>query len=297
MIICKECGKECSAENALSYHLRSHNMSYTDYIIKHEFNGVWPLCLQCNKPLVRRNGGFSRFCSRKCASMGENNSMYGLTGEKSPNHGKVRTDVHKQRYSLAAKQRWCDHGDKFREFMKTQEYKQAQRNAQIRSNLQNPERSQKRSRSVHAFWSSDSALTIQRRREASDRALALLNENKIGPQAPFKQTWINNPFTGKLEYMHSSWETKFMLKCINENFPVTKAHNIVIDYKQEDGSTHRYVPDFKAIEKNIIFEVKGMMIKNDELKLAAARDQGYKVVLVDRSTFIKDQCIADLFAV
>ena len=92
--------------------------------------------------------------------------------------------------------------------------------------------------------------------------------------------WVDNPFTGKAEYVHSSWETNFLMKCVAERYPVTKEHNIVIDYQQADGSWHRYVPDFKSIEENVLFEVKGVMTENDELKLSAAEALGYEVVLV-----------------
>lgn len=133
------------------------------------------------------------------------------------------------------------------------------------------------------FWSSDSDLTHQRRDEASLRAIALLELNKIGPRAPFKQMWVDNPFTGQAEYMHSSWETAFLMQCIQEGYPVTKQHGIVIDYQQADGSWHRYLPDFKALEENVLFEIKGNMTENDELKLRAAETLGYEVVLVSDS--------------
>lgn len=80
--------------------------------------------------------------------------------------------------------------------------------------------------------------------------------------------------------MHSSWETSFLMRCIEENYPVTKEHNIVIDYIQEDGTQHRYIPDFKSLEENILFEVKGHMTLNDEIKLLVAEAMGYEVVLI-----------------
>lgn len=119
-----------------------------------------------------------------------------------------------------------------------------------------------------------------RKRRQAEHAIRLQALGKIGPQAPFKTEWKHNPFTGKSEYMHSSWEVAFLDRCIREGYPVTKEHGIVIDYQQEDGTWHRYLPDFKSLEEKVLFEVKGVMTDNDELKLKAAEALGYQVVLI-----------------
>jgi len=219
-----------------------------------------------------------------CASSGSDNGMGRLKGELSPNFGQRRTAEQLKNYSEGSRKRWERHGEKLRAMMQTPEYKHSQTIAQRKSWENSPDRRIKTAFSVRRFWSSDSELTKHRRREASDRAIALLEENKIGPRAPFKQMWVDNPFTGKEEFMHSSWETGFLMRCIHEGYPVTKAHGIVIDYQQADGSWHRYLPDFKSIEENVLFEVKGNLTENDELKLRAAEALGYEVVLV-RDTY------------
>jgi len=233
--------------------------------------------------LVLKKGGFNRFCSKSCASSGENNAMGRLKGENSPNFGKKRTEAQRLNYSEGARKRWDVHGDKLRAMMQTPEYRKANSDSQRESYINDSTLRDRKREAMHRFWSSDSPLTHQRRREASDRAIVLLEQNKIGPQAPFKQMWVDNPFTGKPEYMHSSWETAFLMTCVRNGYPVTKDHGIVVDYRQADGSRHRYVPDFKSLEENVLFEVKGNMTPNDELKIRAAELAGYEVVLVGDS--------------
>lgn len=268
--------------NALAYHIRTHGMLYVDYVIKHEYNGIWPTC-KCGKRLVLKKGGFGRFCGKGCASSGSDNAMTRMKGEKSPNFGKKRTPEQLVNYSEGSRKRWMHHGDKLREMMKTPEYKNAQAISQ-RQVWATTNRREKTSMSVHRFWSSGSELTKQRRKEASDRAIILLEQNKIGPQAPFKTCYITNPFTGKEEYMHSSWETAFLMKCYKEQYPVTKIHDIRIPYVAIDGTDHVYVPDFVSLVESVVFEIKGLVRENDEAKFSAlqkwASVNGYEVVMV-----------------
>jgi hypothetical protein len=283
MIKCKECGYECSAQNALGYHLRSHGMSYDDYVVKHDHNGVWPIC-SCGKRLQRKKGGFSKHCGKSCASKGANNGMFGKKGDDSPNFGLIRSEQQRKNYSKGAKKRWELHGDNLRSMMKTPEYRQSQRDANIIS-YATTDRAEKTSQSVRKFWQSDSEITKQRRKEASNRAIQLLEIGKIGPQAPFKAEWILNPFTNQQEYMHSSWETLFLNECIKSNFPVTKAHLIRIAYLLPDGSEHIYVPDFVSIDgSNLLIEIKGRRTEVDDIKFKACKawcvQNGYEVVMI-----------------
>ena len=268
MINCKECGIECGSSSGLSYHVRTHQISYIDYIIKHEHGGTWPLCT-CGEKLAYKKGGFPRFCSKSCASSGSNNPMHGKKGENCPNYGLKRSDEQLKNYSLGAKKRWEVHGDKLRDMMKTPKYSKANSEGQKRSYEKDPSLRQKRSEGVHRFWS-ESPFAATLRKEASDRAVRLLEENKIGPQAPFKREWKFNPFTKQEEYMHSSWETAFMDTCIARGYPVTKAHGITIPYTHPDGSQRTYVPDFYAFDDRVLYEVKGRHDDVDDAKWEAA---------------------------
>lgn len=269
MIKCKECGHECSATNALGYHLRKHGISYTDYVIKHEHSGVWPTC-KCGKRLEHKKGGFPRYCSVKCASSGETNPMYGRRGDNSPIKGIKRTDEQRLNYSSGARKRWELYGDKLRKMMASEEYSKANSEGQKQSYIRDPSLRQKRSDGVHKFWST-SPLAPTLRLAATERAVRLLAEGKIGPGAPFKQEWKRNPWTGADEWMHSSWESAFLDACIARGYEVRKDHGITIPYTHPDGSERTYVPDFYAPEDRVLYEVKGRWDAADIAKWEAAQ--------------------------
>lgn len=144
---------------------------------------------------------------------------------------------------------------------------------------------------MRRFWSSGSPLSRQRRKEASDRAVVLLEQGIIGPQAPFKAEWVENPFTGRKEYMHSSWETSFLSACVAAGLPVTKSHSVRVPYVGLDGTDHVYVPDFVTLDRwadRTLYEVKGQRTPTDDLKEAACQrwcdDNGHKLVTVGQRT-------------
>ena len=268
MITCKECGYECSAQNALGYHLRSHGLTYAEYVVKHEYDNVWPHC-HCRIKLPYKKGGFSRFCSKSCAFSGTNNPMSGKTGDKSPIFGLKRTEEQLKNYSEGAKKRWEIHGDKLRDMMNTTSYKNSQSLANKKS-YATTDRAKKISKSVNRFWA-ESPLAPILREEASQRAIALLAENKIGPRAPFKRETLISPWTGEEEHMHSSWESIFFQSCIARQYEVTKNHGIVIPYKHPNGTQRNYIPDFYACEDRTLYEVKGRHDEVDDAKWLAAR--------------------------
>lgn len=274
---CKECNKlVANSNNVLGRHVRKeHGLEYPDYLVKHEHNGIWPTCAcGCAEKVKWHMGGFSRFFSKACGSGGVNNGMYGKKGTESPNFGKVRTEKMRETYSKSSYARWEKNGAKFREKMQSDEYRQKQSESNKQS-YASTDRAQRVANSLNEFWSSGSEITQQRRKEASNRAIELQTLGKIGPQAPYKTQWFLNPFTGKQEYMHSSWETLFLEHCISVGVSVTKAHSIRIEYVGPDGKNHHYVPDFITTDDypdRILFEVKGIEDEWDTLKETAGRE-------------------------
>jgi hypothetical protein len=123
-----------------------------------------------------------------------------------------------------------------------------------------------------------------KRKIQSDRAIDLLEQGKIGPQAPYKAEWKLNPFTGKEEYMHSSWETRFLDECIERDMPVTKQHSIRIPYFDPNGLERVYIPDFLTLDGKTVYEIKGYETDNDREKWRALmawcleNDTRYEVV-------------------
>jgi hypothetical protein len=148
--------------------------------------------------------------------------------------------------------------------MKEDDYRNLMRDSKKKQYDSDPSFAERISEGVHRFWST-SPLANDLRREASNRAVRLLAENKIGPQAPFKREWKTNPWTGEGEYMHSSWESAFFDTCADRGYEVTKNHGIAIPYTHPDGTTRSYVPDFYSPEDRVLYEVKG---RHDEVDVA-----------------------------
>lgn len=175
-------------------------------------------------------------------------------------------------------------GENMKRYMREHPDVAKQRGATLSSGL-TEQSSERRSQSVKKFWSADSDETKRCRKGASERAIKLLELGKIGPHVPYKTCRVLNPFTGQQELMHSSWEMAFLNKCIEDAYPVTKAHDLRIPYVAHDGSEHTYVPDFVAINERVVFEVKGLLRENDDLKLEALRRwaerEVFRVVLID----------------
>ena len=74
MYTCKECEAVFCSNKALTSHTKNvHNLSLIDYTIKHMYNGLTPLCLECgDKTKYVR---FGKFCSRSCACARRNRTM------------------------------------------------------------------------------------------------------------------------------------------------------------------------------------------------------------------------------
>jgi hypothetical protein len=145
----------------------------------------------------------------------------------------------------------------------------AQKKIDVLAKGRTPEVYKRVSQSLKRFWAT-SPLAAQLRKEASDRAVRLLEEGKIGPQAPYKAEWVRNPWSGADEWMHSSWETAFLQSCAARGYPVFKSHGITIPYRHPDGTEHTYVPDFYASDDRTLYEVKGWHDGVDTAKWEAA---------------------------
>lgn len=84
--------------------------------------------------------------------------------------------------------------------------------------------------------------------------------------------WINRSTCDK-EYYGSSYELKFMLKMNSMNVHYTKYHGIIIKYKDENGITKRYVPDF-LVNSSTVIEIKPLSMINkmqNQFKFHAAK--------------------------
>lgn len=257
---CKICDRGCIDAEFLRRHVsKSHKITAEQYTLKYELDGNIPFC-KCGcgqhvtwyKPTQKFNDfihGHHAFVRQKSEDekrrMGEKNS------------------VNMKRYMT-------EHPEIAKE-----------KGRQLRSTW-TPEREARRIEATRRAYAN---LTPEQRQKFRDHALRLLEAGLIGPQAPFKTEWIHNPFTGQDEFMHSSWETAFLQKCIEQDFPVTKKHDIRIPYVDPNGIERTYIPDFVGLKCPILFEVKGRRDETVNAKEAACLQwceaNCYELVMVE----------------
>lgn len=255
---CKECGEECSSDEFLRRHVRRHKMTAQEYSLKWVYDGKVPLC-KCG-------------CGKETSW---NNARKAYAEFVLGHHawGRKKSDEEKRAIGAANSVNMTRFMTEHPEYAK-------EKGRQLRSTW-TPEKEANRIAATRRAYAN---LTSEQRQRFRDHALRLLDEGLIGPQAPFKTEWVVNPFTERKEYMHSSWETSFLDRCIKEGYPVSKTHDLRIPYMAHDGSEHVYVPDFVALEDKVVFEIKGLMRENDDAKLQAldewADRNGYEVVVV-----------------
>jgi len=265
---CLECNElVANSNNVLARHLRKiHNIDWTNYTVKHYHDGVWPICkCGCGNKLEKNHTNFGEFiCGH--SSRGEFNPMFGKKGDDNPNTGKVRNDSMKEKYSKAAKSRWDNPNDSRYITFKTEKYR-SEMSASCKNAYDDPNVVARQSEGMRIWWSKNP----QMRKVKSKFACELQQLGIIGPQAPYKAEWKFNSFTQKQEYMHSSWETRFLDDCIKSNNPVTKIHNVRITYIDPNGIERTYIPDFLSLDNKTLYEIKGRETEIDLLKYAAAR--------------------------
>jgi len=244
MKTCKICDKTFTR---LASHVSSaHEITYESYLLKHDFGGVNPKC-ECgcglDAPFSKSQGmrflryihGHSariegRLTAESKAKIGEKNRENLIRySSKNPDKTKAQAELMRKHITPEIRKR------------------SAKTNAE---NWQKPESAEKRKRQT-------------------EHAINLLEQGKIGPQAPYRTEWKLNPFTGQEEYMHSSWETRFLDECIERSIPVTKQHGIRIPYVDPNGIERVYIPDFLTLDRKTLYEVKGHETDTDREKWCA----------------------------
>lgn len=256
---CKICQKEF--ERLASHVTRAHNSSYESYLLNYIHGGVNPKC-ECgcglDAPFSRSQGmRFLRYIHGHSARIEGR-----LTDESKAKIGEKNRE-NLVRFYGENKDRAMNQASIMRLHITPEVRKRsAKTNAE---NWQKPESSEKR-------------------RRQTDHAISLLEQGKIGPQAPYKAEWKINPFTDQEEYMHSSWETRFLDQCIEQGLPVTKKHGIRIPYIDPNGHERIYIPDFITLDSKTIYEIKGYETEVDREKWRALmqwclqHDSHYEVV-------------------
>jgi hypothetical protein len=241
---CKICQKDF--ERLAPHVLRAHNTSYESYLLNYIHGGVNPKC-ECgcglDVPFSRSQGmRFLRYIHGHSARIEGR-----LTNESKAKIGE------KNRKNLVR-------------FYGENKDKATNQASLMRAHI-TPEVRKRSAKTNAENWQKPES--VGKRKLQSSRACDLLEQGKIGPQAPYRTEWKLNPFTGREEYMHSSWETRFLDECIERNIPVTKQHGIRIPYVDPNGVERVYIPDFLTLDRKTLYEVKGHEIDTDREKWRA----------------------------
>jgi hypothetical protein len=264
---CLECGIKCLNRSSLANHLaKSHKDvgGQQGYVIKHFLNGNIPLCkcgcgnqVKWHKLLYK----FNEFITG-------HNSKGKRMGFCAKDFKHTQAQIEKRNQSIKET------------YTKNKNELSKKIGLAVSNAFKDPEKNKRLREGQIKGWKDDS----ERRKDLIQRNIEMLKQGLIGPQAPFKTEWKMNPFTGKQEFMHSSWESTFMDLCISKNYPITKDHGITIPYKHPDGTEHTYIPDFYASEDHVLYEIKGRHDEIDKAKWIAAeefcRDRNFSFVII-----------------
>lgn len=231
----------------LASHVPSaHEITYESYLLKHDFGGVNPKC-ECGCGL---DAQFSK-------SQGMRFLRY-IHGHSARIEGRLTAE---SKTKIGAKNR----ENLVRYYDENREKSLAQVEL-MRSHITLEVRKRSAKTNAENWQKPESA---EKRKLQTEHAINLLEQGKIGPQAPYKAEWKMNLFTGKEEYMHSSWETRFLNECVERNIPVTKQHRIRIPYVDPNGLERIYIPDFLSLDCKTLYEVKGCESEVDREKWRA----------------------------
>jgi len=241
---CKICDKTFT--RLASHVSTTHEISYEAYLLKYDFGGVNPKC-ECGCGL---DAPFSK-------SQGMRFLRY-IHGHSARIEGRLTADS-KARIGEKNRENLIRYSSKNPDKVKSQA-------ALMRTHV-TPEVRKRSAKTNAENWQKPES--AEKRKLQTERAINLLEQGKIGPQAPYRAEWKLNPFTGKEEYMHSSWETRFLDSCIELSIPVTKQHGIRIPYVDPNGVERTYVPDFITLDGKTLYEVKGYASPVDREKWRA----------------------------
>jgi len=152
-------------------------------------------------------------------------------------------------------------------------------------------------------WSED-MLTAWKEKISQTIASGISKGEYNSPVSGYRHGWFIRKNMQK-EFYQSSWELEMMNYLDKLDISWTKRHEIVIQYKDENGSSRRYIPDFLIKYKNqkLLLELKGYVGSEAEVEVkkkaaedwAAANTASYRICRSiqdaqnEVKSFMKDQ--------
>lgn len=282
----------------LATHVRvKHNMSYRDYVIRYEYDGVVPTCeCGCGEPVTFHKGSFRRFVRGHAVRDDVIRSAM-IEGGRSA----ARDRDKRMKNSIAIKRLWTTESyrnkqlktrndptstyctvraERLKKIQKTQRYRDRLREAHLKL-WSDPTWSRRQRKLLRSRSFRDKVATATKRALAdptvrtrlSNSIRAAYARGDITPMSRYRNIergWMINPTTSRRVWYDSGWERDFMLVCHDLNVVVIREHGIRIRYEDSSGITRTYFPDFFVPAYNLVVEVKGRVTSRDELKHTAA---------------------------
>lgn len=284
---CKECSK--SFIRIVNHVIKTHKMSYRDYVIKHEYAGIAPLCgCGCGQIPTFRKGKFKRYVH--CHASNDP-----VLRQEMINAGKAAAaDPEKRKKnSEAVKRRWQD--SDYREMMANPEF-HARRAIESRKSTTTPEFSEKMRQIKLQLWKDEEWAEKQREKFSSEEFSELVSKATTealsgteirekmssiakkgfadGKRTP-KSNWSNinagwhiDPHTKILTWFDSGWEFEFAELCHKHGVVAIRKNDLILPYTF-DGVVSNYFPDFVLPEHKLIIEIKGQESERDLAKYEA----------------------------
>lgn len=227
---CYECGQICNGKKGISYHVRiKHGISYPEYLIKHELNGVTPTCqCGCGSILTGFFGGnFTKFVNGH-QTIGIKRSDETRQKISDVQKGKKLSSAHKKKISISV-QRYHDTYD----------------NIKIAVKLANKD---KKFSQEHK----DKISITRKSRIASGEIV--INADAISKT--ITQMYIDGGFqwckgqyvstkTGRTVNYRSSWELAYAKLLDNDpNVTYWEFEKFHLTYTTPQNKKRRYIPDF-----------------------------------------------------
>lgn len=290
---CYLCDRKFERETSLIRHLsRKHSVRPKDYSI-HKSGGIIPTCeCGCGRELTFHKNKFRRFVQGHASKVPEIRQRMIDEGRKAAADPEKRKKNSDTIISLWKNQEYRDKLSGS-ENLSEKEIKNLER---IHSD---PMAREKMSKSKSEMWEGEWGKKQRelmsspefRKKVSLATKKAFIDDPSIGenislkvrqsfrdgrriPQTNYsniRSEWKFNPFTDQEEWMDSGWESRFLDECVKKDIPTTKDHKIMIEYENSIGKNATYFPDFLLLDHDILVEVKGQILPDDDLKWNGAK--------------------------
>jgi len=287
MFICKICSFEGTNNYSLSAHISTvHSIKrkeYYDKYLRQEGEGI---CPECSKETSFRGQSYLKYCSKKCYSQSDENRLLqskSKTGKKQSKEiieKRIKNTDQKKKQETREKTLLEKYGDK--------SYNNSKQIGLSNSKPGPPKTEEWVNNIIESKRKNGTLKHKEQTKVKIGKSITELYQSYNAPVFISQKGKYNgkNHLCGYYNgiYYRSSYELKLIEYCFNNGIKIEPAEQKIfrIKYKDENGKTRFYYPDFYLPDYNIIVEVKPLSLLSNErviLKADAAMKE-YDYVLI-----------------